>query len=146
MQSHAIMDYVYSWPPIIEYVLQLPSEQHVWVPKENVPYPQAVGILFNYGAYRQTMPDGRAIDIKEDGDYWRIHWDKYNPNTHLIEHCVCDAPVQWLLVMASIGAAFSPKGKKGEGALKGLGWGFALGLLLKAILSRNEGDYISKWH
>ena len=129
MQSHAIVDYVYSWPQIIEYVLQLPSEQHRWVPKENVPHPEAAGIGFSYGAYRRTVPDGRAIDIKEDGDYWCVHWDKYNPRTDLIEHALDDAPLLWLLTTAGIGAVVSPKGKRGEGASKG----FFAGLIIKIL-------------
>ena len=137
MQSHTIMDYIYSWPPIIEYVLQLPSEQYVRVPKENVPHPQVVGITFSYGAYRRTVPDGRAIDIKEDGDYWRVHWDEYNPSTHLIEHGLYDAPLEWLSIFTAAGALLNPKGKRAEGAAKAFFGSLFLGLLLKGILSKN---------
>ena len=89
---HVIMAYNYSWSPIIQYVLPLRPQEDVWVPKENVPHPQAVGIRFSYGAYRQTMPDGRAIDIKDGGNYWRVHWDRKNPNDDLIGHVFHDAP------------------------------------------------------
>jgi len=126
-----------NWSQIEEYVSQLPHQQDARVPKESVVHPQSAGYGYSLGAWRKTVPDGRAIDIKEDGDYWHVHWDKYNPSTYLIEHALCDAPVEWLLTAAGIGAVVSSKGKKGEGALKGLAWGLGLGLLLKAILSKN---------
>jgi hypothetical protein len=124
--------------------LQLPHQQDVWVPKENVLHPRAIGIPYTYFAYRKTIPDGRAIDIKEDGDYWRIHWDWHNPDTHLIEHGCDDAPGELLLVTslggAAIGAVSSEKDKKGEGTLCGAGIGFGVGLLallLRAIARKN---------
>ena len=126
-----------NWLKVEEHVLQLAHQQKVRVPKESVVHPQLAGIPYSCGAYRKTVPNGRAIDIKEVGDYFRVHWDYYNPSTHLIEHGLYDAPGEWLLATAGIGAVVSPKGKEGEGALKGLGWGLGLGLLLKAILSKN---------
>ena len=126
-----------TWAEISEYVLQFPHQQKVWVPKESVVHPQVVGIPYTCGAYRFTTADGRAIDIKEHPDYYLVEWDRYNPSTHPIEHGLYDAPVEWLLISVGIGAVASPKGKRGEGALKGLAWGLGLGLLLKAILSKN---------
>jgi hypothetical protein len=132
-----------SWAEITEYVLQLPHQEKLPVPKGNVVHPQAAGIPYTYGAYRFTVPDGRAIDIKEDGDCWCIHWDWHHP-AHLIEHGLDDAPVELLLVTtlggAATGAVSSAKGKKGEGALCGAGIGFGVGLLallLRAIARRN---------
>jgi len=110
-----------NWSKIEEYVLQFPHQQDVLVPKESVVHPQTLGIPFSWGAYRYTTQDERAIDIK-DGDYWRVHWDKHNPSTHLIEHTLDDAPLFWLMSTTGIGAAISPEGKRGEGAAKGFAW------------------------
>ena len=133
------------WSQIIEYVKQLPYQQDVSVPKERVVHPQVFGVPYTWGAYRFTVPDGRAIDIKESSDYYLIHWDWHNPDTHLIEHALDDAPHLWLMSTAGIGAAISPEGKKGEGALKGFTVGLIIGVL-RAMARTNEGDYIEKWH
>ena len=123
-----------SWSQIIEGVLRLPHQQNLLVPKRSIVHPQAVGIPYSCGAYRKTVPDGRAIDIKEDEGYWYIHWDWHNPNTHLIEHGCDDAPGELLLVttlgMGAIRALNSPEGEKEKAALRGCAEGFGLGLLV----------------
>ena len=124
------------WSQIIEYVKQLPHQQDVFVPKENVVHPRLFGIPYIWGAYRFTVPDGRAIDIKEDGDYYVIHWDWHNPDTHLFEHALYDAPLLWLLVATGLGAAISPEGRKDKRASKGLDLSLLL-LILRAISIRN---------
>ena len=133
-----------SWQQIEEYVLQLSHQQNVQVPKESVVHPQTAGIPYSWFAYRKSVSDGRAIDIKEDEDYYPTHWDWHNPSTHLIEHALDDAPEWWLLATigsgAAIGAAISEKGKKGEGALVGASIGFGVGLLallLRAMTTKN---------
>jgi len=133
-----------SWRQVEKHVLRLSHQQDVWVRKESVVPPQVVGIPYSCGAYRYTTQDGRAIDIKEDRDYYPTHWDWHNPSTHLIDHALDDAPGEWLLFTtvtgAAIGAVSREKGNKGEGALVGasigLGVGLA-GLLLRAIITKN---------
>jgi len=120
------------WSQIIEDVMQLLHQQNVLVPKDSVAHPEVVGIPYIWGAYRFTVPDGRAIDIKEDGDYYLVHWDWHNPGTHFIEHALHDAPLSWLLVATGIGVAISPEGRKDKGALRGIDLGLLL-LLLRAI-------------
>jgi len=124
------------WSQIIEDVMQLPHQQDVSVPKDSVVHPQTVGIPYIWGAYRFTVPDGRAIDIKEDGNCYLVHWDWHNPDTHFIEHALNDAPLSWLLVATGIGAAISPEGRKDKGALRGIDLGLLL-LLLRAIAVKN---------
>ena len=133
-----------TWAEISEYVLQLQHQEDVWVPKDSVVPPEVVDIPYTCGAYRKTLPDGGAIDIKEDGNNWRVHWDKYNPATHLIEHGLYDAPGEWILsttgIGVAIGAATSPEGERGKGALRGGSIGFGLSLLmllLGAMSSKN---------
>jgi len=138
------MGHIYDWSQIIEDALRLPHQQDKLVSKESIVHPQRAGIPYSWLAYRKTVPDGRAIDIKKSGDYYRIHWDRYNPATHLIEHGLDDAPEWWLLsttgIGATIGAAISEKGKKGEGALVGASIGFGVGLLalfVRAMTAKN---------
>ena len=135
---------MYNWSQISEYVLQLPYQQYILVLKENVAHPEVIGTPYRFGAYRFNVPDGRTIDIKVDGDYWSVHWDKHNPSTHLIEHALDDAPLEWVLTTTASGAVMgaftSEEGKKDEGALKGASVGFGLGLstlLLRAIAVKN---------
>jgi len=133
-----------SWAQIIEYVLRLPHQQDVRVPKESVVHPQTAGIPYSGGAYRFTARNGRAIDIKDCGDYYLVHWDWYNPATHLIEHALYDAPEWWLLgtalTGAAVGAMSSEKGQRGKGAviggLAGLGFGLFI-LFLREIAREN---------
>ena len=124
------------WSQIIEDVKQLPHQQDVSVPKDSVAHPQTVGIPYVWGAYRFTIPDGRAIDIKEDGDHYLVHWDWHNPETHLFEHAINDAPLLWLLIATGIGAAISPEGMKDKGASGGLGLSLLL-QVLRAIAVKN---------
>ena len=120
------------WSQIIESVIQLPHQQDMLVPKESVVHPQEAGIPFTWGAYRFTVPDGRAIDIKEDGDYYLVHWDRHNPDTHLIQHAIEDAPLLWLLVATGIGDLLNPKGGKEKGDSRGVDVSLWL-LLLRGI-------------
>lgn len=124
-----LMNNFYGWSQIIEQVKQLPHQQDVFVPKESVVHPKAAGIPYTWGAYRFSMPDGRAIDIKEDGDCYLVHWDWHNPDTNLFEHALHDAPLLWLLVTTGIGAAISPEGRKDTEASGRLG----LSLLLQVL-------------
>ena len=138
------MGHIYNWSQIIEYVLKLEHQQDIWVPKESVVHPHVAGIPYSCFAYRKTVPDGRAVDIKEEGDFYCIHWDRYNPATHLIEHGLDDAPELWLLTTigsgAATGAIISEEGKKGRGALVGAGIGLGFGLFIlfvRAMTAKN---------
>ncbi len=91
------MGYIYNWSEIIEYVLRLPHQQNVLVPKKMVIHPQTVSIPYSWDAHRKPVPDGRAIDIKERPDYYLIHWDKYNPSTQFIKHVLYDTLGWWIL-------------------------------------------------
>ncbi len=126
-----------TWAEISEYILQFQHQEDVWVPRDSVVSPEVVGIPYTCGAYRKTLPDGGAIDIKGDDDYWHVHWDKYNPSTHLIEHGLYDAPGELLLFTTLTGAAIkamdSPKDRKGEGALVGASIGLGAGLLVLLV-------------
>jgi len=129
---------VTNWETIIEDVKWLPYQQNMMVSKEAVIHPEILGFPYNWGAYRFPIADGKVIDIKESDDYYHIHWDKYNPDTHLIEHALEDAPLEWLFTTAGIGALISPDGKRREGAIKGFGFGLLL-CFLKAQANQQEG-------
>ena len=102
-----------NWSEITEYVSQLPHQQDVWVPKESVVHPLALGIPCSWGAYRFTTWDGKAIDIKEYPDRYLIHWNYYNPSTHPVEHCFSETPIPLFLVIVGllglVGAAMTAK-------------------------------------
>jgi len=102
-----------NWSEITEYVLQLPHQQDVWMPKESVVHPQTLIIPYSWGAYRFTTRDGRAIDIKEYPDRYLIHWDYYNPSIHPVEHCFSETPIPLFLLIVSllglVGKAMSSK-------------------------------------
>jgi len=120
------------WSRIIEYVKQFQHQEDVLVPKDSIVDPKTAGIPYTWGAYRLTIEDGRAIDIKEEGDHYLVHWDWHNPETHLIQHAIEDAPLLWLLVATGIGDLINPKGMKGKGDSRGVDLSLWL-LLLRGI-------------
>lgn len=95
----------YSWEQIINEVLTYPKHTDITIEKWRVsPLPNDFkprpadddGQIADYGL---ALEDETGIHVKEYDDYYKIHWDKKDPNVNPIGHLVYDSP-KWLVVGA----------------------------------------------
>ena len=105
-----------SWEEVIASVLELPPHKDLIIKKSEVldlpSYFQdrlgdEDGQLKDYGA---ALPDGKGIHIKVYDNFYKIHWDKKDPNQDPIGHILEDAP-HWILIAAGIVDEVAFKGK-----------------------------------
>lgn len=101
---------VYNWLRAVSIVLLESAHQDVYFLKTCLPHPERLGfskqllaLQGEIASYRIVLPDSRSIHIREYQDYYAVHWDKYDPSMHLIEHIRYDAPEWWIVVTTAIG-------------------------------------------
>ena len=97
----------YSWDEVITIVLTQPKHKDVIVNDWEVPeLPPEFGERLGdedgqIADYGLTSEDGRGIHIKKYNGYYKIHWDKKDPNDDPLGHLVYDAP-HWIVIGAAV--------------------------------------------
>lgn len=95
----------YRWEQVIHTVLGLPKHEDLYVEHWMVPeIPKEFterladndGQLADYGF---ALEDGTGIHVKVYEDYYKIHWDEWDPAVNAIGHLIMDAP-HWAVGLA----------------------------------------------
>jgi hypothetical protein len=98
-----------SWDDAIGHLLTLRRHEDQYFHKSTLPalpryFKKRFGLPTNIDHFSASLPDGRAIHVKEYHDHYLAHWDQVDPQKNPIGHLIVDAPKQTLgaLVIAVI--------------------------------------------
>lgn len=98
-----------TWDGIVSRVLRESHHVDLRISKDAVTHPSSAGFVCHTGDprgqradYRQPLPDGKGIHVKEFADRFEVHWDKVDPTEDFLGHLVADAP-HWFLFGGFLG-------------------------------------------
>lgn len=106
----------YSWDEVITIILTQPKHKDILVNDWEVPdlppeFEERLGDEDGQVAdYGLALDDGTGIHVKKYNGYYKIHWDKKDPNDDPLGHLVYDAP-HWLAIGALAADWIFLKGK-----------------------------------
>lgn len=86
------------WDALIDEVRHGPPNTNRKIPKDSVGHPRAVGFRRSLGQdfrarahWRRALPDGAGAHVLEFSDHYLVHWDRFDPQAHLLKHLWIDA-------------------------------------------------------
>ncbi|MGC9072344.1 MAG: hypothetical protein ACP5HK_06625 [Acidilobus sp.] len=101
------------WEDVIRVIASMPPHRDLAVLKGLVPHPSSCGFRRRLlaeprgqrGDWELVVKDGRSVHVREYGQYYLVHWDRYSPSRSPLGHLTHDAP-HWLAPILA-GAAFA---------------------------------------
>jgi hypothetical protein len=102
------------WPYVESQVLSNPCHQDIVYNKHYLPNPLQNGYRVTLGElqgqnidYEKTLSDGKRIHVRDYGNQYHIHWDKFSPLVNPIDHLRYDAPFWWVAATTLTGIMLS---------------------------------------